>query len=153
MKARESEVSKCKKLFLDEPSNSALQAFILYKGDRIEEIPEKGLMETGPRDEILSVVKTALSCLQDNYEKRPSMSQVVNMLNGNFSDLAFDMITELTDSQRLYSGLMSKLSSELSSSDFGGSSGSDDRHAFLHSSSTMTKIYKRPSSFKYWDRV
>ncbi|KAL2652612.1 hypothetical protein R1flu_020740 [Riccia fluitans] len=30
-------------------------AFILYKGDRIEEIPEKGLMETGPRDEIISV--------------------------------------------------------------------------------------------------
>ncbi|KAL3684454.1 hypothetical protein R1sor_002476 [Riccia sorocarpa] len=121
-------------------------AYTLYKEDRIMDIPAKSLLETGPRDEILSVVKTALSCLQDNYEKRPSMSQVVNMLNGSFPDLATDIMTEIRDSERLYSGLIQKLSD---ASTMEGSSGSDGHEYLLSSSSgSTTKIYKRPSSFK-----
>ncbi|KAG6553507.1 hypothetical protein Mapa_004419 [Marchantia paleacea] len=69
-------------------------AFKLYEEDRLLNMSEMGLVTMSTKDEIILVLKTALSCLQEDPSKRPAMSQVVNMLMGN-SDLAIDLIKEL----------------------------------------------------------
>ncbi|KAL3684455.1 hypothetical protein R1sor_002477 [Riccia sorocarpa] len=80
-------------------------AFRAYKEGAVSTIVEKSLLATAPIDQIEAVIKTALLCLQDDHEKRPTMNQVVNLLTGNAADVAVDIITELRDLQHLYEGL------------------------------------------------
>ncbi|KAL2634157.1 hypothetical protein R1flu_005636 [Riccia fluitans] len=51
-------------------------AFRSYKEGVVSRIAEQSLLETVPVEEIETMIKTALLCLQDDYERRPSMSQV-----------------------------------------------------------------------------
>lgn len=62
------------------------------------------MLAAGSRDEILSVLRIALSCLQEDPNTRPSMSQVVSMLVGN-SDIAVDLVKELKDQQLRFDDL------------------------------------------------
>ncbi|KAL3684453.1 hypothetical protein R1sor_002475 [Riccia sorocarpa] len=81
-------------------------AFQKYKEGEVLDIVEKRLLGTGSPEDMLSVIKTALSCLQHNYEKRPTMSQVVNMLLATSPDeVAVDIIGQLKEQERLYEGL------------------------------------------------
>ncbi|KAL2652608.1 hypothetical protein R1flu_020736 [Riccia fluitans] len=102
-------------------------AFHKYTEGKILDIVEKGVMATGSTDQILGVVKTALSCLQENHEKRPCMSQVVNMLVGQSpDDVALDIIGQLKDQERMYQGLFD--------ASFKGNKGTQDlRHGLLQS--------------------
>ncbi|KAL3675095.1 hypothetical protein R1sor_025043 [Riccia sorocarpa] len=77
-------------------------AMKLYTQDRLEDVAERYLLENGtPKDEIVAVLKMGLSCLQENPAKRPSMSQLVHILAGSSADLAFDIVDELRDHQRV----------------------------------------------------
>ncbi|BFI03553.1 hypothetical protein MPTK1_1g05055 [Marchantia polymorpha subsp. ruderalis] len=75
-------------------------ALRLYMEDKLLNVAESGLLAQSPGDEITSVLKTALACVQEDPNKRPSMSQVVNMLTGN-SGVAFDIVKELKE-QRMW---------------------------------------------------
>ncbi|KAL3684443.1 hypothetical protein R1sor_002465 [Riccia sorocarpa] len=81
--------------------------FKKYSEGKVLDIVEKAVLATGSPEEILPVIKTALSCLHDNYEKRPSMSQVVNMLSGKSPDeVALDIIGQLKEQERMYQDLL-----------------------------------------------
>ncbi|KAG6548425.1 hypothetical protein Mapa_009912 [Marchantia paleacea] len=73
-------------------------AFRLYMEDKLLSVAEKGLLAQSPGNDIMSVLKTALACVQEDPNKRPSMSRVVNMLTGN-SEVAFDIVRELKEQQ------------------------------------------------------
>ncbi|KAL3684451.1 hypothetical protein R1sor_002473 [Riccia sorocarpa] len=80
--------------------------FKKYSEGKVLDIVEKGVLDTVSPEEILPVIKTALSCVHENYEKRPSMSQVVNMLLGiSPDDVATDIIGQLKEQERMYQGL------------------------------------------------
>ncbi|KAL2623125.1 hypothetical protein R1flu_003330 [Riccia fluitans] len=74
-------------------------AFTMYKEGRLAQIAETCISETVPAKEIESVLQTALSCLQVEHERRPSMSDVVKMLSNCASDVAADIVGELKDQQ------------------------------------------------------
>ncbi|KAL3690105.1 hypothetical protein R1sor_016414 [Riccia sorocarpa] len=65
-------------------------AFNLYKAGCLWKMAEKALLNSVPPEEIESLLKMALSCLQANYEDRPAMSAVVIMLTGNAFGLGMD---------------------------------------------------------------
>ncbi|KAL3684368.1 hypothetical protein R1sor_002390 [Riccia sorocarpa] len=71
-------------------------AYRLCREDKLLDLAAKGLITESNAGEILSVLKTALSCLQEEPTRRPTMSQVVNMLTGN-TEVAFDILTELKE--------------------------------------------------------
>ncbi|KAL2652526.1 hypothetical protein R1flu_020654 [Riccia fluitans] len=71
-------------------------AFRLYGENKLLDIAAKGLVTESNRDDVLSVLKTALLCLQEDPNKRPTMSQVVSMLT-DVSEVAIDIVTELRD--------------------------------------------------------
>ncbi|KAL3690259.1 hypothetical protein R1sor_016568 [Riccia sorocarpa] len=81
-------------------------AFNLYRVGCLWKMAERALLESVPAEEIESVLKLALSCLQENYENRPAMSEVVIMLTGNASGVAMDIVDELREHpQVLYDNL------------------------------------------------
>ncbi|KAL3684438.1 hypothetical protein R1sor_002460 [Riccia sorocarpa] len=99
---------KCIDLSLTDPDEIYLKdwAFKKYTDGRVMDIVETALLATGSIDQILLVLKTAISCLQENHERRPSMSQVVNMLSGRSPDeVAVDIIGQLKDQERMYQDL------------------------------------------------
>ncbi|KAL2652522.1 hypothetical protein R1flu_020650 [Riccia fluitans] len=71
-------------------------AFRLCRENKLLDLAAKGLPTESKGDEILAVLKTALSCLQEDPSKRPTMSQVVNMLTGN-SEFTIDIVRELKE--------------------------------------------------------
>ncbi|KAL2641525.1 hypothetical protein R1flu_009112 [Riccia fluitans] len=94
--------------FTDAPRRIYLKdwAFTQYGEGTVFDIVEKLVLATGSTEQILRVIKTALSCLQENYEKRPSMSEVVNMLSGKSTDdVAVDITGQLKGQDRMYQGL------------------------------------------------
>ncbi|KAL3678395.1 hypothetical protein R1sor_021351 [Riccia sorocarpa] len=81
-------------------------AFNLYKNKSLLKMVEEPLLESATGAEIEIVLKIALSCSQEKYENRPSMSEVVVMLTSNTSSVALDIIEELQDQQyALYGSL------------------------------------------------
>lgn len=81
-----------------------MQGFRLYEEGKLVNIAQEGLLEQTSEDEVMYVLKTALSCLQDDPNKRPSMSQVVNMLSGN-SEVAIDIVNGLKEQRLSYDDL------------------------------------------------
>ncbi|KAL3685552.1 hypothetical protein R1sor_003574 [Riccia sorocarpa] len=80
-------------------------AFKLHRESCLSSMAEKTLIESVPAQEIESLLKIALLCVQETHEKRPSMSEVVIMLTGN-SSLATDIMNELCEQQQVsYDGL------------------------------------------------
>ncbi|KAL3690299.1 hypothetical protein R1sor_016608 [Riccia sorocarpa] len=74
-------------------------AFKLYRDGCILKMAEERLLQLGQTGEIETMLKIALSCLQESYKNRPSMSEVVIMLTGNASVVAIDIVEELRDQQ------------------------------------------------------
>ncbi|KAL3684445.1 hypothetical protein R1sor_002467 [Riccia sorocarpa] len=102
--------------------------FKKYSEGKVLDIVEKGVLDTVSPEEILPVIKTALSCVHENYEKRPSMSQVVNMLLGiSPDDVATDIIGQLKEQERMYQGLFDAA--------FKGEGSTDQNRALLQNSS------------------
>ncbi|KAL3685266.1 hypothetical protein R1sor_003288 [Riccia sorocarpa] len=77
-------------------------AFKLYKEGCLSKMAQPSLLAMISAAEIEWVLKIALSCIQEVYEKRPSMSEVVSMLTGHISDVAIDIVEQLRDQQILY---------------------------------------------------
>ncbi|KAL3685562.1 hypothetical protein R1sor_003584 [Riccia sorocarpa] len=75
-------------------------AFKLHGEGCLSKVAEKTLIDSAPAQEIESVLKIALSCVQEVHEKRPSMSEVVIMLAGH-SSVAIDIIDELRAQQQV----------------------------------------------------
>ncbi|KAL3679184.1 hypothetical protein R1sor_022140 [Riccia sorocarpa] len=80
------------------------RAFKLYRVGCLLSIAEQNLLATTSAEEIESVLKIALSCLQVVHDKRPSMSEVVTMLTSNSSGVAVEVVEKLIDQQILSDG-------------------------------------------------
>ncbi|KAL3679319.1 hypothetical protein R1sor_022275 [Riccia sorocarpa] len=76
-------------------------AFKLYKVGCLLSIAEQSLLAVTSAEEIESVLKIALSCLQVAHDKRPYMSEVVTMLTSNNSGVAAEVVEKLIDQQVL----------------------------------------------------
>ncbi|KAL3690282.1 hypothetical protein R1sor_016591 [Riccia sorocarpa] len=74
-------------------------AFTLYRAGCLSKMAEEPLLQSVPVEEIETVLKIALSCLQERYENRPSMSKVITLLAGNATSAATDILQELRDQQ------------------------------------------------------
>ncbi|KAL3675656.1 hypothetical protein R1sor_025604 [Riccia sorocarpa] len=99
-------------------------AFNLYREGCISKMAEKPRLDSVPVEEIESLLKIAMSCVQQNYENRPSMSKVVIMLTGNASDVASDIVDELRDQQQ---SLYNSVYGALSVSNVSGTEGQEDQ--------------------------
>ncbi|KAL3675899.1 hypothetical protein R1sor_025847 [Riccia sorocarpa] len=76
-------------------------AFKLYRVGCLLSIAEQNLLAVTSAEEIESVLKIALSCVQVVHDKRPSMSEVVIMLTSNSSGVAVEVVEKLIDQQVL----------------------------------------------------
>ncbi|KAG6553527.1 hypothetical protein Mapa_004440 [Marchantia paleacea] len=71
-------------------------ALSLCDDNKLLNLVDKGLMGEYNQEEVSNVLQTALSCLRVDPKKRPSMSQVVNMLMRHTEEtLAADIIRDL----------------------------------------------------------
>ncbi|KAL3679194.1 hypothetical protein R1sor_022150 [Riccia sorocarpa] len=69
-------------------------AFKLYRVGCLLSIAEQNLLAVTSAEEIESVLKIALSCLQVVHNKRPSMSEVVTMLTCKSSSVAVEVVDQ-----------------------------------------------------------
>ncbi|KAG6553873.1 hypothetical protein Mapa_004790 [Marchantia paleacea] len=80
-------------------------AMTLYEEGNLMKLVDKELMGAYDVEEVLLVLETALSCLQMDPKKRPSMSQVVNMLMKH-ADVAIEIVKELRGKRTSLEGIL-----------------------------------------------
>jgi hypothetical protein len=84
-----------------------MQAWTLHDEDKIAELIDPTLiLSVNEQWEVQRVIKIAMLCLQNSDVKRPTMAQVVAMLQGDQLDVAVD---DLVSNEREANNLFEKL--------------------------------------------
>lgn len=71
-----------------------VQALALYEDGNLLDLVDQDLIGAYNEEEVLLVLETALSCLQVDPKKRPTMSQVMHLFMKH-ADVAMEIVKEL----------------------------------------------------------
>lgn len=71
-----------------------VQALALYEDGNLLDLVDEDLIGAYNEEEVLLVLETALSCLQVDPKKRPTMSQVMHLFMKH-ADVAMEIVKEL----------------------------------------------------------
>ncbi|KAL3684365.1 hypothetical protein R1sor_002387 [Riccia sorocarpa] len=123
-------------------------AFRLYVENKLLDLAAKDLVTGSNREQVLSVLRTALLCLQEDPSKRPAMSQVVSMLTGS-TQVAIDIVTELRE-QRFGVGYYSDLDDKSTITRSVNSPREREERALLNSASSP--VPSQPSLQLSWTK-